>query len=86
MAFTISMKNQKARATAPMPPPAPDDEAAEGEDESSETCQATMSSEQMKELMEQGSVTLDADDGEKVVITLDENDASSAEQGESETE
>lgn len=58
----------KLAASAP-----PDDPAEEsGEDEGGETCSADISSDELQELQTGGTVTITADDGEKVVLTLKE--------------
>ncbi len=79
--FAIQMKAPKAPAgpPAPMPPmpgAADDDEA--GEDETGETCNATISADQLDELQQKGSVELQGDDGEKVMLTMDESDQEGA--------
>ncbi len=52
----------------------PDMEAGEGADEAGETCKASITAEQMANLQEQGTITLDAEDGEKVELTLAKGD------------
>lgn len=80
MAYAIKMKPDRAAAalaSAPMPSGGDAEDAAEGpEDESSETCNATITTDQLQELNEKGSVELQGDDGEKVLLTLDEGEAS----------
>ncbi len=78
MALKLVAKKSPAAArmsalTIPAPPPAGDSEdVAEGpEGESGETCNATITAEQVQALQDSGSVTLDADDGEKVVLTME---------------
>ena len=46
-----------------------------GDDESGETCKATITTEQVEELAEKGSVTLQADSGESVELTMDPGEA-----------
>lgn len=80
MGFAIKMKSPMKPAAAP---PAPADDEA-GEDESSESCSASINADQLDELQQKGTVTLQSDDGESVVLTMDESDQESPEGGEGE--
>ena len=89
MAFKIQAKTSpaKARMTAlaiPMPPSSDAEDAAEGsEEESGETCKVTISPEQLQELQDGGMVTLTADDGETVELSMSESESPSEDAGES---
>lgn len=53
------------------PPPPPDDEAAEGEGDE-EVCDASITSDDLKSLKGGGTITITADDGRKIALTLKE--------------
>lgn len=57
---------------SPSAPPA-DDEASEDDDESGETCKASVTDDDLQELEQNGSVTVQAETGEKVVLTKKES-------------
>lgn len=63
----------------PSGPLAPPPDMPGGDEEPGETCNATVTSDQLQELQDQGTVTLQADSGESVVLTMDQGQ--SADQG-----
>lgn len=85
MALRVQMKSKSpaaARMSAlaiPMPSASADDEAAEGEDESKETCRVGITQSAAESLLSDGEITAIADDGETVVISIKQESESPAE-------
>lgn len=61
-----------AKGPPPSPPDSPNEDSEA--DESGETCNAKITGEQLQELQESGTVELQGDDGEKVVLTMDQGE------------
>lgn len=65
-----------SKPAGPLAPPPPTDPMG-GDDESQEPpCHATITSDQLDEIKQNGTLELQGDDGEQVILTLDEGEGS----------